>query len=158
MLALNATFIIVFLSFIVFMLLMKGVFFDPVAGVLSERDQKLADDRDAIQSSSASADELTANYQLAIADAQRKAQATLQSAREATRQQIGTMQDEARQQAQRDIEAQLAELKTWQADTMKQLVNEKEDLVQLVIQKIRYSQPGALNSPSLAESGAHKDA
>jgi F-type H+-transporting ATPase subunit b len=157
MLALNATFIIVFISFVLFMLLMRGVFFEPVAGILAQRSQKLADDREAIESSQVSCAQLTAQYQQSIAGAQRKAQAVLQASRDEARKQVTQLLEDARQQAQRDVEAQLAELKTWQANTMTQLVSEKEGLVQLVIQKIRHSQAGPLGAPELAESGASTD-
>jgi F-type H+-transporting ATPase subunit b len=136
MLQFNATLLFVMISFIIFMILMKIVYFDPILKIRAERERKLTEDQDAARQFLKDYERIFAEYQAGLQQARKEAHALIQELRlqaKATAQQ--TLQN-ARAEAQAESDRQMAELGQWRETTYRQLESERDSLTQAIISKV----------------------
>ncbi|MBX2859851.1 MAG: hypothetical protein KTR14_01355 [Vampirovibrio sp.] len=132
----DATFIFVLLSFVLFMWLMKGLFFDPIARIKEEREQKLSGDRQNAQQLAQDQLQLAEDYEANLAKARADAQKLIQEKMQAARQSASATTDEARQKATAELEAKMAELDREREEAYQQLTQQRADLVGIIVGKV----------------------
>lgn len=142
MLSVNGTFLLVLVSFVVFMLLMRAVFFEPVRKVKAEREEKLKGDADSAHNAVSEISELNLNYESALKDARAKAQALVASLQTQARQEAQATVQKARSKAQEDLDKRMGELHQWREDTYQTLSGERQSLTRMIIDKVS----GGVNS------------
>lgn len=137
MLEFNATILFVFISFIIFMVLMKLIYFDPMLKLKAERDQKTVGDRElAVEAQNEYYKSLEA-YEEQLSQARQKANAIIQEKREEAVRAGQAVVAEARLSAQQDVDQKMAELASQQAAVCEELFSERELLKQSIIQKVK---------------------
>lgn len=135
----NATLVFVLVSFIVFMLLMKAIYFDPVLKIKDQRERKLTDDRDAIQQFAADYARLRAEYEASLKQARRDALHLIQEVRQEAKASAQQILLKARLEAQEDMDRNLNELANWRETTYQQLEAERTSLTRAIIRKVTES-------------------
>jgi F-type H+-transporting ATPase subunit b len=139
----NATLLFVLLSFVVFMLLMKAVFFDPMLKIKAQREQQLQQDQDSAKRFDEEHATLSADYEAALQKARREAQQVLQRIREEAKSGASETLLRARMEAQSQMERELADLSQWRERTYQELEPERQALKQLIISRITEQTPVA---------------
>ena len=137
----NATLIFVLLSFVVFMLLMKVIYFDPMLKIKIQRERQLEQDSDSARQLVQESVRLNADYDAALHRARREAQQIIQTLRQEAKTKSSETLAQARQNAQADMERQMAELAAWREKTYQELEPERRSLMQTIIQKIVEHRP-----------------
>jgi F-type H+-transporting ATPase subunit b len=132
----NATLIFVMVSFIVFMVLMKAIYFDPMLKIKYERERKLTDDRDAAQRFAEDYNRLRAEYEAGLKQARREAHHIIQEIRQQSKTSAQQALTTARQDAQEEMDRNLNELAQWREVTYQQLEAERSNLTRSIIRKI----------------------
>lgn len=132
----NATLLIVMLSFVVFMLLMKAWYFDPMLKLKYTREGKLEEDRTSAQRFAEEYERLHAEYEAGLKQARKEAHQVIQEVRQKAKASAQETLAEARGKAQAESEQQMTELKNWRETTYQQLEREREALTQAIIAKI----------------------
>jgi F-type H+-transporting ATPase subunit b len=132
----NATLVIVIISFVVFMLAMKAIYFDPILKIKAEREQKLQDDRTSAQRFAEAFDRLQADYESGLKQARKEAHQVIQEIRQKAKTDAQKALLEARTLAQTETDRQMAELHNWRETTYQQLESERTALKQAVIAKV----------------------
>jgi F0F1-type ATP synthase membrane subunit b/b' len=128
MLSLNATFIIVLVLFWVFSLLMRTVFFEPIAKVRALREAKLASDLRQLSDTMIEVADTQATLDLKIKDARQTAQQLLQQKVSDTKQQASALLATARQKADDDYQNQLSQLRSSQ-ETLREALKQSQDSI-----------------------------
>lgn len=136
MLQFNATLIFVMISFIVFMILMKAIYFDPILKIRAEREQKLTDDQEAARRFSQDFERLYAEYQAGLQNARKEAHALIQEVRQQAKLSAQQALQNARAEAQVESDRQMTELSQWRESTYLQLEGERDALTQAIIRKV----------------------
>ncbi len=136
MLQFNATLIFVLISFIVFMILMKGIYFDPILKIRAVREQKLTDDQEAARQFAEDFERLNAEYQASLHNARKEAHALIQDLRLQAKNAAHENTQAARAEAQQVSERQMAELNEWRESTYQQLAGERSILTRAIITKV----------------------
>lgn len=131
--AFNATLLILFLSFIVFMLAMRALFFAPLARIKRERDEMLALANTARGDAEAKMAQLEADYKAELEKARRDAANALQAQLTAARNQAAEAMAAQRESAQQDIEKAQAKLLKEREKVLQQLLD-GETRQQLVVE------------------------
>ena len=148
MLNLDATFLIIFLSFIVFMLAMKQVYFDPMRAIKAQREQKILDDQQSAQAFLEQHGQLHQGYEAQLREARQKAQQIIlefrESAKKSAMDQIATVREESRVQ----LDRQMADLVQWREEAYQDLASEKAQLVESIIGKIYAEKPARASRAS----------
>jgi F-type H+-transporting ATPase subunit b len=137
----NATLVFVLLSFVIFMLLMKAVFFDPMLKVKAQRERQLELDSESARKAGDEAERLTLDYESAVNRARREAQHIIQQIRQDAKTKAASAIAQARQTAQADLERQLGELAQWREATYQNLESERVALKEAIIRKITEHRP-----------------
>lgn len=140
------TLILIMTSFIVFMVMMKKSFFDPIRGIKQEREKKLLDERQSAQTILKEQQTLESNYETGIRDARKKSQEIIQEFRTEAKAKADAKLNESRQQAQSHLEKGMDELSSWRNETYSQLEHERQELAKHIIQRL---------FPSLEKSPTH---
>lgn len=136
MLSVNGTFLLVLISFVVFMLMMRAMFFEPVRKVKAEREEKLKGDQDSAQRAALEMTELQLNYENELKQARAKAQALVGSLQTQARQEAQATVLKARQKGQEDLDKRMAELHQWREDTYQTLSAERQNLTRMIVDKV----------------------
>jgi F-type H+-transporting ATPase subunit b len=132
----NATLIIVMVSFIVFMLAMKAIYFDPILKIKAQREDKLQDDRTSAQRFAEAFERLQADYESGLKQARKEAHQVIQEIRQQAKTDAQKALTEARVLAQTETDRQMGELQNWRETTYQQLEAERDALKQAVIAKV----------------------
>lgn len=146
MLSFNFTAIIVFLSFLVFMFLMKAIFFDPLARIRQEREAKLEADRQAAKAALLQQDKLQLDYEESLKQARRQAQEVVNSLRQQAKKSAADTLANAREEARNELDKRLQDLAQWREETYQQLGNERRQLVEIILGKVSHKSAVSLNS------------
>jgi len=132
----NATLIFVMISFVVFMLAMKAIYFDPILKIKAKREQKLQDDRASAERFAEAFERLQADYESGLKQARKEAHHVIQEIRQKAKTDAQKALMEARNLAQTETDRQMVELQNWREMTYQQLESEREALKQVVIAKV----------------------
>lgn len=141
MLHFNATLLFVLISFLIFMLIMKAIYFDPMLRIKSQRESRLLDDREASQRFAQDYERLNAEYEAALLKARREAQRIIQEVREQAKATASQTLTSARQDAQAEMDSQMKELADWRESTYRELEPERNELVSAIVRKITEHRP-----------------
>jgi F-type H+-transporting ATPase subunit b len=141
MLHFNATLLFVLISFLIFMLIMKAIYFDPMLRIKSQRESRLLDDREASQRFAQDYERLNAEYEAALLKARREAQRIIQEVREQAKATASQTLTTARQNAQAEMDSQMKELADWRESTYCELEPERNELVSAIVRKITEHRP-----------------
>lgn len=136
MLSINGTFLVVMVSFVIFMLTMRAVFFEPVARIKAARAAKLSGDQDHAKAATAQMADLQGNYEDQLRKARGKAQALVASLQTQARQEASATVQKAKQKAQDDLDKRMVELAQWREETYQRLASDRDQLVKTIIHKI----------------------
>ena len=136
MLEFNATLLLVLVSFLIFMGLMKSIYFDPVARVKQARQNKLAGDQKSAQDFLQDLDHLKHAYEAGLAEARAKAQQVIADIRRKAKASAGEAIHLAREDARTALDIQMAEMHRWQEEAYQELSQERPQLAKRIIQKI----------------------
>lgn len=132
----NATILFVFLSFIVFMYVMKAIFFDPVLGIIKERDGKMLDDKNQAVSLRDQLVDSEATYEQGLKDARKKSQEVISDIRGQAVQQSADAIAEARKKASAELDKQMEDLDKWREESYANLSSERANLTSIIINKV----------------------
>jgi F-type H+-transporting ATPase subunit b len=129
----------VLVSFIIFMVLMKAIYFDPILKIKDERERKLIDDREAAERFAEEFDRIHAEYETGVKQARKEAHQVIQEIRQAAKAKAQQALTDARTNAHSETERQMAELAQWREDTYRQLEAERDALTRTIIGKVTTS-------------------
>jgi len=132
----NATFLFVLLSFFVFMLLMKAVFFDPLLRIKTAREQQLEGDKVTASSAADEWVQLRHRYEDGLKEARKAAYGLIQESSRHAKTEAQAIVQTAKQQAQQQIDAQLQTLQSWRDNAYQDLQQERAALAQLVVERV----------------------
>jgi F-type H+-transporting ATPase subunit b len=132
----NATLFFVMISFVVFMLAMKAVYFDPILKIKAKREQKLQEDRASAERFAEAFERLQADYESGLKQARKDAHNVIQEIRQKAKMDAQKTLLDARVLAQTETDRQMAELQSWRETTYQQLESEREALKRSVIAKV----------------------
>lgn len=134
--AVNGTAVATFLSFLLFVGLMKAVFFDPISRIKEERERKKYEDAENARKLMAEFEELTVGYEAQLAEARKKAQSRIVELQQKAKKEASEAIQAAREKAQSEIDGQLAELARWREEAYGQLTGERRSLMRQIIGKV----------------------
>jgi len=132
----NATLVFIMISFVIFMILMKAIYFDPILKIKYERERKLTDDQASARQFAEEFERVNAEYLASLQRARKEAHQVIQDVRQQAKtsaQQALTM---ARADAQAETDRQMTELQNWRESTYQQLAGERDALTQAIISKV----------------------
>lgn len=153
MFALDGTFLLVFLSFLLFMFGMKMIFFDPIMTIKQERENTIDAGKSAAADAEAKRGKVSLEYQEKMAEARRNAQKVIQEMREQAKSKAGERVAATRKQALETMDAQLLQLQTARESVYQTLQSERDDLTKAIVAKLTEPEtPVALQSTSSAMS------
>lgn len=136
MLSLDGTFLVIFVSFVIFMFLMNGLFFNPILNIKTERDNAIEEGRKASEEAASKVAGLTRECEQKLAEARQKAQQMIQEKREGAKSKANSHVSSARQQALTEVEQKSAALQSTREDIYRSLQPEKDALAQSIIEKL----------------------
>jgi F0F1-type ATP synthase membrane subunit b/b' len=136
MLDFNATLIFIMASFIVFMILMKAIYLDPILKIRAEREQKLTDDQESARKFAEDFERIYAEYQSSLQTARKEAHALIQELRLKAKATAHETLQNARTEAQAETDRQMVDLHQWRETTYRQLEGERDTLTQAIIGKV----------------------
>jgi F-type H+-transporting ATPase subunit b len=136
MLSFDATFLVILLSFLVFMVAMRAVFFMPVARILAEREQRVHGDWEAIRSSQKTIDELEQAVEAGLSAARQRAQQLIVEAQNAAKTSGAEVIQSARLRSEQHLEQELADLKAQREQLYGQLSEQRPVWVGALLQKV----------------------
>lgn len=132
----NVTLILMLVSFIIFMVLMKAIYFDPMLKIRAEREQKLTDDQKSADQFVEDFERIFAEYQATLQNARKEAHTLIQELRLKSKASAHETLQQARSEAQAESDRQMADLHQWRETTYLQLKDERHTLSQAIIGKI----------------------
>ena len=130
------TFLLILTSFMVFMLGMKAVFFDPVGRIKVLREQKIKLDNISTQELQQELDTLDERIQHQMQESRLKAQALLNEAQSAAKSNGAQLVNTARQDSEAARHTLKAQLDGEQERVLAELGSQKADMVALLVQKL----------------------
>lgn len=133
----NATFLFTLISFAIFALLMKAIYFDPIMKIKNERERKLIDDQESSVDFVRQYEKLHLEYQAGIKQARMEAHHVIQEIRQSAKTSAQKTIVEARTQAQADTDRHMGELRDWRESTYREMASERATLTQGVIAKVK---------------------
>jgi F0F1-type ATP synthase membrane subunit b/b' len=137
MLPLNLlTFLLILASFLVFMMGMKAVFFDPVGRIKVLREQKIKLDNISAQELQQELDTLEARIQHQMTESRLKAQTLLNEAQASAKSNASQLVGEARQAAEQARDTLKQQLDADYQDVLRDLQPSKTEMVALLIQRL----------------------
>lgn len=133
----NGTLLLVLISFVIFMGLMKTLFFEPVGQVLNERATTLDGDITAAKDAQTKQRDALHSYDERLRNARQQAQVIIQERREEAREKASATIAEARSQAQAELATQMDQL----AQTRQSIYNDLKEhhyhaMVDAVVNKV----------------------
>jgi F0F1-type ATP synthase membrane subunit b/b' len=139
MLSIDATFLWILASFVVFMLLMKTMFFDAVARIKQARITHLETDASTAEAARQQAANYEKDWQAQLTEAHQKTQGLMAKARLSATSQAQSSIDAARSQAQATVDSALTSLSLWRVETLQALSSDQKALSTQLLDKL--SQP-----------------
>lgn len=136
MLSFNATLVVVLISFVIFMLAMKAIYFDPIMRIKHERERRLTEDRNSAQRFAEEFERIHAEYEAGLKKARKEAHQVIQAVRQRAKAEAQQALVAARGQAQTEMDRQMTELQNWRETTYRQLEGEREALTRVIIGKV----------------------
>lgn len=136
MIEVNFTFFMVLFSFVIFMLAMRSLYFEPIRNIKAERARKIEEDQRHAQSLHQERDLLNRDYEAGLKEARQKAQHVILEFRENAKKQASEQVTKARNEAAAQLEQQMAEIATWREEAYQQLESEKRMLADGIIHKL----------------------
>lgn len=136
MLTVDGTFLVILISFVLFMGFMKACFFEPMRQVKDEREQAIEAGRQASETAASKTQEQNQAYAQKMTEARRKAQHLVQEKREWAKGQAATRLTKAREEAQSFLAEQSEALKKSQDTVYQSLMPEREALAKTIIAKL----------------------
>jgi len=134
----NLTLILVIVSFVIFMLLMKAIYFDPMLKIKLAREEKMNADQASAQQLSQEFEQIEANYQATIQKARKDAHTVIQTIQQDARRSSQETIQKARAEVQADLERQMTDLHQWQETTYQEMAPDRNILTQTVIHLVRH--------------------
>jgi F0F1-type ATP synthase membrane subunit b/b' len=132
----NATLVFVMISFVIFMILMRAIYFEPILKLKYERERKLADDQTSARQFAEDFERIQAEYLAGLQQARKEAHAVIQEVRQQAKTSAQQALTEARANAQVETDRQMTELQNWRERTYQQLASERDALTQAIISKV----------------------
>jgi F0F1-type ATP synthase membrane subunit b/b' len=132
----NATLVFIMISFVIFMVLMKVIYFDPILNIKHERERKMADDQTSARKFAEDYERIHAEYLAGLQKARKDAHQVIQEVRQQAKTSAQQALTEARANAQAETDRQMAELQSWRESTYQQLAGERDALTQAIISKV----------------------
>lgn len=130
----DATFLFVLLSFVVFTLLMKAVFFDPIRGIKQARQDHQTQAEAQAQEYAQARLKLEEAYEQGLQEARKKAQALIMEARERMKAEVAELISRTQKEVQSTLDAKLRDLAAWQESTYQQLETERKALADRILE------------------------
>lgn len=146
MISFDGTLILVFISFFVFMFLMKKVYFEPIFRIKEERERRMAEDREFAQKYAAEYGQLSLDYEAGLKKARLEAHQVIQEIRAKAKASAGETVAQARQRAQQELEKEMEALAGEREDTYRQMEAERRALANAIIQKVTAGRVHATSS------------
>jgi F-type H+-transporting ATPase subunit b len=140
MLSLDGTFLVMFLSFIIFMVLMQKIYFAPLMAIKHEREGAIDTGRNAAEEAAQKTAQLNREYEQQLGEAKRKAQQIVSEKRESAKGKAAEQVAAARQKALEEIESRSRQLNEARENVYQSLLPEREALSQTIIEKVAQSQ------------------
>lgn len=132
----NATLVFVMVSFIIFMVLMKAIYFDPMLKIKYERERKLTDDKNSAQQFAEDYERIHAEYLASLQKARKEAHQLIQEIRQSAKANAQQALVEARSAAQSETDRQMADLHNWRETTYSQMEGERDALTRAIVAKV----------------------
>jgi F-type H+-transporting ATPase subunit b len=132
------TFLLILASFMVFMLCMKAMFFDPVGRIKVLRDQKIKLDSISAQELQQELDTLEVRIQHQMMESRLKAQSLLTEAQATAKTAAATVIGDARQEADAARQALQTQLDGEHTRVLAELSGSKADVVSLLVQRLEH--------------------
>lgn len=145
------TFFFMIASFLVFMVLMKNVFFDPIRDVKVERDKAVYGQLEESEALAKEHQQLFETYEAELKKARLQAQKIITEYRDKAKQEAFSQVNETRESSRVKLEQQLAEIAQEREAVYAQLESEKKALVEVILEKV-------VKAPSISLSGARSSA
>lgn len=136
MFSIDATFLVVFFSFLVFMLIMDAMFFKPILAVKNERENSIEAGKQAAEEAARKTAELSQTYENQLAEARRKAQQIIQEKRAWAKTNASQHLAKAREQAHSQIAQQTELLKAERDQVYASLQSQRDDYANAIIEKL----------------------
>jgi F0F1-type ATP synthase membrane subunit b/b' len=138
MLQFDLTLVLVLVSFLVFMLGMKAVFFDPVGRIKVLREQKIKLDQISTDELQQEVDMLTQRVQHQVTESRLKAQQLLTDSQALAKAQAGALVADARSQSDLARNALTGQLQAETARLQTELGERQQELVNLVMARLEH--------------------
>ncbi|MEB3246129.1 MAG: hypothetical protein VKJ06_09120 [Vampirovibrionales bacterium] len=145
MLSFDATFLIIMVSFVLFMMALKAMLFDPIQRIKQHRADTLLQAAEAEAAALARSETLAAECQAKLTQAHQRSQQLIAESRAKAQAEAQKRLDEARKQAQDALQVKMAELSNWQASTQQALKAEQSRLATHLIQQLHAQQTASVS-------------
>jgi len=132
----NATLLLVIVSFVIFMLAMKAIYFDPMLALKKERERTLDDNRTSTQRFSEEFESVHAEYEAGLKQARQEAHRLIQELRTQTKQEAQETLSRSRTDALADTDRQLAELAQQRDEAYARMQPDRASLARLILDKV----------------------
>lgn len=144
MLSIDGTFLVIFLSFFVFMFVMKGLFFEPIMTLKREREGTVEAGQQAAEDAVQKRTHMLREYEQQLTEAKRKAQAVIQEKREWAKSSAASHLGKSREQALSDYEKQAALLKEARERVYQELQSERDAMAKTIVEKLNERQASSV--------------
>lgn len=132
----DGTFFAVILSFTVFMILMRAVYFEPIRQLKEQREAKKRVDRKDTVAFVEEHERLQLEYETGLKEARKKAQQVIQELRQDAKKQASVTVGQARDNVRSELEGKMEELSRWREESYAKLGEERQALAQAIINKV----------------------
>lgn len=130
------TLLIVFLSFVVFMLLMKAVYFDPILKIKHARERKILEEQETALKMAEEYAALSREYEAGLKKARQEAHRLIQEIRQQAKQSAQDSLAKSREEALAETARQMDALAQWREETYRQMESERESLKRTILDKV----------------------
>lgn len=117
----NATLIIAMFSFVVFIMIMNAIFYNPILKIMKKRDEYITSNYDEAKNYNEKADEYTKQYDSKIKETQNSCRINIRNIVEEAHKEANIKTQTAREQAKTDIQSRKNELSK-DEETLKDIV------------------------------------
>lgn len=148
MFAIDGTLLVIFFSFLIFMMVLRSLFFEPVAQIKKTRVAAVKTATQAAESAGHDRTTAAETYAARIREAQQQALLSVQAKREEARQKAASHVAQARSAALSRVESQTDALRGAQESAYAALESEKQGYVAAIIAKLSAGQtPASVGAP-----------
>ncbi|MBY0403585.1 MAG: ATP synthase F0 subunit B [Cyanobacteria bacterium] len=139
MLSIDGTFIFILASFVIFMLLMRSLFFEPIRQIKAEREQKISGDKLSAEEFSKTFENLSKDFELKLKEARQKAHRLISEASESAKKEAASQLSQSREEARNFLDTKMVEIAEQREATYRDLASDRLAFVQSIIEKITLS-------------------